>query len=178
MNAGDRAVFHPTAITGDGGTWLSVTPDIATTPTSLTVSVDPTGLKAGTYYGLIGIVDPAGDIPTSFVPVSLQISDGAILGVPSQQLVFNTQTGVGAIQSQQIVVNAVGSSSSFHATTYGGSWLTVDPADGVASGVINVTPKVDGLAPGYYLGGVWISIPNVVNSQQFVPVVLVISPGF
>jgi hypothetical protein len=65
-------VYYPTTLTADGGSWLSAAPDIGVTPPDLTVSVNPSGLTPGLYYGPITIIDPAGETPTSFVPVALQ----------------------------------------------------------------------------------------------------------
>lgn len=42
-----------TAPTISGGTWLKVTPSTGTTPMALSVSVDPAGLRAGSYNGEI-----------------------------------------------------------------------------------------------------------------------------
>jgi uncharacterized protein (TIGR03437 family) len=54
------ASFQAGAFTFDGASWLSVTPTSGSastqTPGSLTVSVNPTGLKAGVYSGEVDIV--------------------------------------------------------------------------------------------------------------------------
>jgi Viral BACON domain len=175
-NNGGSIVYYPTTQTADGGSWLTVTPDLAVTPSSLTIAVNPTGLNPGFYFGLIGVNDAAGSVPTSFVPVTLQVANGPILGVSAQPLFFSTQVGIGPINSQPITVNSVGPPSQFQVTTYGGSWLTASPMSGTTNGVINVTAAPGGLAAGYYLGTVSIAIPGVPNSQQYVPVTFVVSP--
>lgn len=160
----------PALMTADGGSWLSVAPDITVTPGTLTVSVNPNGMKPGLYYGLIALNDPAGDIPITFVPVSLQVSEGPILSIPYQSLVFNTQTGLGMIQPQAVTVNSAGPPAQFHVTTYGGNWLSASPVDGITSATVNVSVNASGMPAGYYLGGLSISINGVPNSQQLVPV--------
>ncbi|SPE23910.1 hypothetical protein SBA3_1040030 [Candidatus Sulfopaludibacter sp. SbA3] len=177
-SGGAAVVYYPTILTADGSSWLSATPDVTATPSDLTVSINPKGLTAGLYYGLIGVNDPAGNTPTSFVPVSLQVSNVQILTVASQVLMFNTQTGTGGLAPQQFLVSGTGQTSPFHVTTYGGSWLLATPTDGFTNSTISVSAAPDKLGAGYYLGLVAVEIPGVANSQQFVPVVMVIAPGF
>lgn len=172
------SVFYTSAFTADGGNWLSVQPSVASTPFALAVSVNPTGLTAGTYYGLIGVNSPAGDVPLSFVPVTFQVASGPILSVASPPLVFSTQTGIGNLAPQQITINGPGVPTSFHVTTYGGTWLSASPTDGMTNGQVNVAVNASGLAPGYYLGLVEIDIPGIDDIPQYVPVALVIAPGF
>lgn len=88
----------------------------------------------------------------TFVPVSVQVSDSPILGVPAQSLSFTTQTGVESVMPQQIAVNSVWSPTPFQATTYGGSWLTASPTTNATT---NVSVATTGLAAGY-LHSVWL----------------------
>jgi len=62
LTSSGSAQFSATASTTDKGTWLSVTPATGTatsTATPLTVSVNPTGLTAGSYTGTITVTSPA-----------------------------------------------------------------------------------------------------------------------
>jgi len=178
-NNGYPGVFYPTVMTAAGGNWLAASPSIGTTPTSLVVTVNPVGLAAGLYYGLVALNDPAGDIPISFVPVTLQVTNGPVLTVPSQMLVFYAQPGAASPPQQQVTVGST-PPAPFHVSTYGvnygGTWLVADPTDGLGNATINVKVIPDGLPNGYYLGGIVIEIPGVPNSQQLVPVVMIISP--
>lgn len=174
---GTGAVFYPTVATADGGTWLSVPTSVTGTPSTLMVSVNPAGLTAGTYYGIIGLNSPAGDIPISFVPVTLQVAAGPILTVPTQPLTFNSIAGVGSLSSQLLDISAP-TPTTFHVTTTGGGWLTVGPTDGMTNAQVSVSANPNGMSPGYYLGLLSISIPGIATGQQYVPVVLVITPGF
>src|ERR1043166_7516118 len=47
--------FTALASTTDRGNWLSVSPALATTPATLTVSVNGAGLAVGTYSGAITV---------------------------------------------------------------------------------------------------------------------------
>jgi uncharacterized protein (TIGR03437 family) len=66
--------FAAAASTTQGGSWLAINPANGTTPSILTVSVDPTGLAGGVYKGAITITpNLAGAGPQSF-SVSLTLT--------------------------------------------------------------------------------------------------------
>jgi Viral BACON domain len=57
-----------------GGTWVSVTPSGGTTPGTLSISVDPSGLASGTYTATIALAAP-GSAGLN-VPVILRVASG------------------------------------------------------------------------------------------------------
>jgi uncharacterized protein (TIGR03437 family) len=64
----------PTAFSvTSAGAWLAVTPRTATTPATLTVSVNPAGLPGGVYQGSVTLTPAGGAAPVSF-PVSLTVN--------------------------------------------------------------------------------------------------------
>ena len=105
-NTSDQLVYYPKIVTADGGAWLSATPDVGVTASEVTISVKPAGMAPGLYYGLVAISDPAADSPTSFVPVTLQIGNNALLSVPPAPLVFKGQAGIAGTSSQTVPVKA------------------------------------------------------------------------
>jgi uncharacterized protein (TIGR03437 family) len=62
-----------------GGTWLQVTNASGTTPGSVSASVNPLGLAAGTYPGSITVTSPNATTPVT-IPVTLNVS-GAVTPV-------------------------------------------------------------------------------------------------
>jgi uncharacterized protein (TIGR03437 family) len=67
--------FTTSVTTAAGGNWLSVTPASGTEPGSLSVSVNPTGLAAGTYTGTIAIASSSQNGATAAtVNVTLTVS--------------------------------------------------------------------------------------------------------
>jgi hypothetical protein len=171
---GAAVFFYYTSQTADGGQWLKATPPSAVSPSDLTVSVDPTGLTPGVYWGLIGVNSSSGAPPTSFVPVSLQVSSGQLLTVPFQSFVFSAQVG-GAVTSQQTVtVKGTGGGSNFLVKTYGGSWLQVSPTSGTTTATLNVWADPTSLPAGYYLGVVSIEIQGIPGTEQYLPVVFAV----
>jgi uncharacterized protein (TIGR03437 family) len=74
---GSSIPLSVTASTKDGANWLTVTPATAATPATLTVSVNPQTLAAGTYTGTVTINSPNASTPAT-VPVTL-----TVLAVPN-----------------------------------------------------------------------------------------------
>lgn len=66
--------FTVTTSTAGGGQWLSVTPSNGTTEANISVSVNVTGLAAGTYTGTINISAPQTNNSPLAVPVTLIVS--------------------------------------------------------------------------------------------------------
>ena len=55
--------------------------------------------------------------------------------------------------------------------------MRINAEDGYTDALLSVTATADTLAVGYYLGLVTVEIPGSANSQQYVPVALVVSPA-
>lgn len=69
--------FTPSAASGKGGNWLSVSPNnggCCNTPTNLTVSTNASSLPAGTYFGEINIIQYSNPAQSMTVPVVLNVS--------------------------------------------------------------------------------------------------------
>lgn len=62
-----------------GGSWLSVSASSANTPSTLTVTVNPTGLTAGSYTGNITVSTPGATVTSTVVPVTLTVTEAAVL---------------------------------------------------------------------------------------------------
>ena len=174
-NATNGTVYYPTLVTADGGTWLSAAPSVAVTPSNLTISVNPAGLAAGSYFGVISINDPTGDTPASYVPVSLQISSSPLLTVSTPSISLNAIAGIGGVVMQSISVGTTGPPVQFNVTTSGGNWLSVNPTSAFTGTGITVAASAGSLTPGFYLGLVTLQIPGVPSSQQFIPVVFMVT---
>jgi uncharacterized repeat protein (TIGR01451 family) len=74
---GSNIPAQATAATSSGGNWLSVTGG-GTTPQTLTVQVNPTGLGPGTYQGIITITSTGAGTNALAIPVTLTIAPSAI----------------------------------------------------------------------------------------------------
>jgi hypothetical protein len=173
-SGGAAIVYYPTVKTGDGGTWLQASPSAAVSPSDVSVTVNPAGLSAGTYFGAVMLNDAAGVAPAAYVPVWLQVSSGPILTVAGQALTFTAKAGGTPPPVQQVAVGGGGNALSYHVDTSGGSWLQVTPTDGSTDAVLGVLASPAGMSAGYYLGVITISIPGVAGSEQHVPAVFIV----
>ena len=153
--------------TPSGGKWLKIPAASGSNGATLSVSVDPTGLTAGTYQGQIQVSSSVnGKTSTVKVPVTLSVTapkpPALQLNPSSLTIVYDplvamplvipviqvTNTGSGTIQW---TAKAAVSSPS------GGTWLSVSPASGSTPGTISVTASHTGLNPGTYSGTITVT---------------------
>jgi hypothetical protein len=139
--------FTPTAVTGTGGNWLSVSPNnlaCCYTPNPLAVSISASSLKAGTYTGEIIIEQYANPSLSMTVPVVLTVitSSKAFFDNLPGQTTFSFTPGAGTAATQTIHLGNGGagtmnwSVSAKSADT--GGWLKVTPTTGVNTGTYSV----------------------------------------
>jgi uncharacterized protein (TIGR03437 family) len=180
--------FRAAATPSSGSNWLSVSPATGTvapfTSGSVTVSVNPSGLGAGTYLGTVSIaVSPANQ--QFGVAVLVTVSSGqAQLQLSQSGFRFQTIDGGGDPPSQSVTILNSGSGSlkisASASTTSGGQWLSATTSSSTvtsskpASVVVSIASQ--GLESGNYYGQVQISADGAANSPQTASVVLNIAP--
>jgi uncharacterized protein (TIGR03437 family) len=174
------------ASTVSGGYWLSVSPANGnSSPTnfgSVTVSVNPTGLPAGVYYGIVA-VSSTGTVNS---PQQFEV----VLNVSSQQstpvtaapsgLIFSAPAGGEDPSSQTFQINNLSASNAALAvkvtTTAGGDWLSVAPDNGAvppgSAQTITVQPHVGSLAAGVYQALIALQVGRTALSVNLVYVVV------
>ena len=152
--------------------WLSAIGS-GTTPQSVTVSVDATGLAPGTYQGTV-LISSAGaaNSPLS-VPVSLVVMETASLQATPTPVSFSYKQAGPAPSPQTVGVTVGGQPAmSTNATAAPGEpWLSVQ--NGVGAVTIRVNPA--GLLAGTYNGSVLLEAQGASNSPLVVPVSLVVA---
>ncbi len=183
-SGGSTERFTVTATPNSGGNFLSVSPSSGSvapfTSSSVSVKVDPSGLKAGTYLGTVSIgLSP--DNQKFDVAVLATVSGGeAQLHLSQSGFRFQTQNGGGNPPPQSLTILNSGSGSLKFAasasTTSGGGWLSVAPTSGTATSSMPASAAVSidssGLKTGDYYGQIQISAEGVENSPQIAAVVL------
>lgn len=146
--------------------WLTVTPATGTIPAILTVTVDPTGLTAGSYSGTITVATPNAIPAQTTVPVSFNVQTAVTpqLSVVSSPVTFGAIEGGTPQYGQLQVSNSGGGSIQFSVaatTTNGSGWLTVSPSQGVATAstpaAVSITADPSALTAGTYQGVISIS---------------------
>lgn len=91
ISPGSTLTFTAAASTTSGGNWLDVTPKSGDVHTTLTISVNPSGLAPGPYTGTITITPSGAGNPAQTVPVKLTVS------APQSQGIITTVAGNGFV---------------------------------------------------------------------------------
>jgi uncharacterized protein (TIGR03437 family) len=148
---------------------------IGTTPVTLIVTADPTGLPAGGPYTGTVTITPSGGSSSTLVNVTMTVST---IGATPSPLTFTYQVN-GAIPNPATLTLTSATTTTYAATgntTSGGSWLSV-PANGTAPGTLAVglNSAVVGptMAPGTYNGSV--TITPATGPATAVPVTLTVT---
>lgn len=170
------AALNFTATAASGGGWLVVTPASGTTNAALGVSVNTTGLGAGTYGGTITIAAAGASNPNQTIPVTLVVSTNPLLIPSPASLAFTYQIGASSPAGQTVTLSTTGANIPFTVeTTSTGGWLTAGPSNGTAPGTITVGVQPTNLAPGTYTGTVTLTAATAGNSPQTVQVSLTVT---
>jgi uncharacterized protein (TIGR03437 family) len=146
-----------------------------TTPGRVDVSVDQTGLTAGSYSGTITVSSP--NRAALSIKVGLTVNGApAILQASPQALDFFSD-GTAAPASQNIYVHNTGPGNLSFTVSTDAPWLSAAPASGIASPSTDASLAAtvnlqQGLAPGSYAGNIEI---DSANGAVIIPVSLLIS---
>jgi uncharacterized protein (TIGR03437 family) len=163
-----------------GASWLQVAPTSSTaTPTDLTVTVNPSGLAAGTCLGSITLNTNPNGVPSSqVVAVTLVVGSASSIGstsflVAPGSLSFASQVSqTAAVPAQYLIVGGGATLTSVTAayttTANGINWLS---ASAVGTNTIGVTVVPEALPAGVYTGQVTVSSTA---GTQSVPVTLTV----
>ena len=170
--------FTVTTSTSSGGTWLAVNPNAASTPSSLSVSVNPANLQAGTYYGAIALNPPG--TTGLVIPVQVTVAGTASLNVSPQLLSFAYQIGATTPVAQTLTLtSSTGAAISFTATastsSCGNNWLIVSPQSSATPSTLSVQINPLALQAGSCTGSINISAPGASNTAINIPVSLLVS---
>ena len=163
--------FTTSTSTSGGASWLSATPS-GTVPSSISVSINASalsGLTAGQYSGTVTVTSAGAGGSPGTIPVTLVVAAPTLTATPST-LSFSYSIGSStqpAPQTINIVDAAKINFTASAATTLGGSWLSVTPTAGAASGALTVSVNTKGLNANVYNGTITIAgsgtTPLVIN---------------
>jgi uncharacterized protein (TIGR03437 family) len=156
------------------GNWLQLNPSHGTTPASVTVTANPTGLAAGTYTGAVTITT-LGAPSTVTVAVTLVITAPQVLSVAPTQLFFAAPVGGTAPAAQMLALTSSNGPLAFTAVA-GSTWLTVTPTSGNTPATLAVSVNLASLTVGTYAGNISIT-PAGSTTPQTIPVTLQIGSG-
>lgn len=172
--------FSATASTTGGGDWLSVSTasggSSAASAGSVTVTANPTGLQPGNYYGTIKFSATGATNSPQVASVVLNVvspanSPGAF--VAPTGLIFVASVGGSNPAAKTVsITNPSPNALSYLVTSFsniggnggGATWLTATPPSGTVSATapasVSVQPILTGLATGFYVGDLTLTITN------------------
>lgn len=161
----------------DNQAWLSLTPNNGIEDGSTVLSVDITGLTAGTYNGTVTISDPSATNNPQTVPVTLNIAEPPpfIVLDPSSFTFDAYQNGVNPDDDTLWVSNGGGDTLEWTAGD-DAAWLTIAPVEGSGDGYIVLSTDISGLPVGTYVAVVSVADPAASNDPETVAVTLSIAP--
>jgi hypothetical protein len=184
--------FTVTAATQNGGNWLSavlIKDSVSfSSPGQMQITLNPTGLAAGSYLGSVTVQAPAATEPTKTIPVTLTVApaDKGVISLAQSAVNFTAVAGTSSVVQEVGVLNAGSGIMNWTATgrtLSGGNWLTVTPATGTSDAgqvlvpTISVRTSAVGLTAGEYVGVVEVAAANTTNLSELVTVRLTVLPA-
>jgi uncharacterized protein (TIGR03437 family) len=142
----------------------------------ITVSVNPSGLAASTYQGVITVsATGASNSPVS-VAVTLTVAPApASLAVSPTALAFSYTVGGSVPAAQGVSINNMGGGTLSWTASATAAWVALTPVSGTAPATVSVSVNPATLAAGQYSGTVQIVAAGVSNSPQTISVSLVVT---
>lgn len=159
--------------------WFSCTPASGAQGDDVTVSVNPSGLSAGSYSGDITVSADGADGSPKTVTVSLTVEGTGtpVLSVSREGLNFGYILGDAEPPVQGFRISNSGTGALNWSASKNSDWLSCDPSSGALGAVVNISIDPTGLAVGTYSSVVTVSAPGADDSPRTVDVTLVVKNG-
>ena len=164
----------------DNADWLSVSPSAgaiesgATTPATVTVTVNIGTMAAGDYTGTVTIDGGAGVTPKT-VTVTLSLAAQPVISLSATTYAFAGIQGGSNPADQTLTITNTGGSTLAWTATKTATWLTLSTSSGTAPSTVTLATSLAGLTPGTYTGSISIASTAAANTPQTVNVTLVVS---
>jgi uncharacterized protein (TIGR03437 family) len=142
------------------------------------VSVDPSSLGEGSYFGSVAIATPGGT--GVLVPIQVNVALLGTLTTSPQSLTFSYQLGAAGPAAQTLNLattsaSAIAFTAGAASLQCGGNWLTVSPQIGSAPAALSVQINTSGLQAGTCAGTINFSAPSSATPMVSVPVTLTVT---
>lgn len=154
--------------------WLSLSPSSGTTPATVVVTANPTGLQRGTYSAQI-VVQGGGTAGVASVLFAVGADTDSRFVADPTGVTFIGIPGLITLEPKFVSITSrpPGSSVGFRAVaTSAGNWLSVNPFPGTAPTSLRLDVSQAGLQEGIHRGSVSI-IPLTGGAPTIIPVTLV-----
>ena len=160
----------------ENASWLFKTPSAGSTPSTISVSVNLTGLSPGIQFDSIEVASPGADNSPQFVFVRLDLAQPPPeIGVSSTSFLFNALTGGANPPDQSLIISNAGQSTLNWTVSNSQSWLQLNPASGSDSGNVTLSIDITGLGFGDFFDVITVSDPTATNDPVLVDVQLSIA---
>ncbi|MBK5293990.1 MAG: hypothetical protein JJE04_20230 [Acidobacteriia bacterium] len=159
-----------------GVSWISLSSPSLFTPSTVTVSVDPTGLSPGVHNGIITVTHTTIPPLSQLVAVTLNISTTEGLWMTSGPLTFQYHIGNLKPALQKLNVSYI-TNITFNAQANSTGWLRIEPDGGVTPTTLDVTVDPSLLLAGTYTGTITLSAINVAPTNVKVTLIVSGSPN-
>ncbi|MBI1747735.1 MAG: hypothetical protein HYR55_14275 [Acidobacteria bacterium] len=164
--------------------WLSVLPQSGTLApgalTQLSLSVNITGILAGSYTGSLRITSPEADNSPQTIAVTLAVAPPPRIDLDTTPILFSAILGGPIPGAQTRDLGNIGGGPFSWTATSTAAWLSIIPTSGISDpfslSQLTVSANVGGLVAGTYNGTIRIDAPQADNSPQVVAVTLTVSP--
>lgn len=163
--------------------WLLVSENEGTSPGSVKVEVNPTGLPAGSYAATITVTATSGStVYTQTAAVTLDVAaEATAISATPTALSFTYVTGTPVTNpslASAFVLSSSGAAMPVTVSVTGAPWLSITPSGNVTLlGLLNtiaVTVNPTGLDPKVYTGTITVSAPGSTNKTLTMIVTLAV----
>jgi len=183
LEGGSNPALQAFNVTSDGAplyftlyedaSWLIKSPAAGTTPKTITVSVNITGLAIGSYFDSIRVASDGAANSPQFLHVALEVAPPPpVIAVSSSQFFFNAIAGGDNPAPQTLVITNAGGQTLDWTVSNSESWLELAPLSGSDSGDVTVSVDITGLTYDIYHDTIVVSDTNAANSPVLIPVTL------
>lgn len=167
--------------TSDNAAWLSLSTGSGTTTTetdSISATVNPTGLAAGSYTAAITISATGAANTPQVIPVSLMLSpaptSSPVISLNVTSLTFTGTSGASNPSAQSFTISNTGTGTMTWTAGDNATWLTLSPASGTNTGTVAAAVNLTGLSAGTYSGTITVSATGA--TSKTLPVSFTVNP--
>lgn len=172
-STGDDLGDHLAFTLVEASPWLIKTPASGTTPRSISVSVNITGLTPGVYVDSIEVQSAGAYNSPLYEKVTLTVAAPApTISVNKSSLNFVALTGGSNPPAQSMIIKNVGGGTLNWTATNSSLWLDVTPNSGIDSELVSVSADISGLGVGEHFDTIVVIDLAATNDSVRVPVKL------
>jgi len=160
-------------------TWLTVSPSSGSTPGTIAVLADQSGLSSGTYNGTItvssaGVSNSPLQVAVAF---TVQAPQAAEISISPSEVSFSVIENGLAAEGRDITISNIGNSDAVSWSGFSdANWLSLSVADGTTPSVTQILVDQTGLAAGTYNGNITVEALDASNQYTSVAVRMIVNP--